>query len=121
VPTAVPANADDEGAQWWRLQENADVRFVAWLVARNAETLSRRPHRLFDTAHCAPAERTLTSGDPMIALGLLGIPASVLGLKPVAVYNLALLTHRLVLFLAMYLLIAAWTSDPMEGHHRSPS
>ena len=57
----------------------ADVSFEVWLVARHARTLVRESWRLFATEHCAPGERTLTLGVPMITMGLLAVPAGFSG------------------------------------------
>src|SRR5262245_18965226 len=91
-----------------------DVAFETWLVARHAHTLVRRPWRLFDTEHCAPDEKTLTLGVPMFAMGVLAVPASLLG-DPILVYNTALAALLLVAALAMYCLVAEWTGVPLAG------
>jgi len=93
----------------------ADVTFEAWLVARHARTLVREPWRLFDTPHCAPAERTLTLGVPAIALGILGIPASLVGSEPLFVYNCARVAANLACALAMYCLVSRWTGRRAAG------
>jgi hypothetical protein len=92
----------------------ADVMFEIWLVARHARTLATAPWRLFDTEHCAPGERTLTLGLPMITMGLLGMPAAVFG-DPILTYNFALLAVVLVSAVAMYLLATDWTGSPAAG------
>ena len=92
----------------------SDIEFETWLVARHAYTLVRRPWRLFDTEHCAPGEKTLTLGLPMITLGLLAVPASLLG-DPILTYNLSLATLFLASAVAMYLLISDWTGVPAAG------
>jgi hypothetical protein len=92
----------------------SDLAFEAWLVARHARTLARAPWRLFDTEHCAPGERTLTLGVPMIAMGLLAVPAGLAG-DPILVYNLALLAVVFASAVSMYLLAADWTGVPAAG------
>jgi len=92
----------------------ADVTFEAWLVARNARTLVRAPWRLFDTEHCAPGEKTMTLGVPMLTMGLLAAPVSFLG-EPLLSYNAALVALVLCSALAMYLLATDWTGVPAAG------
>ena len=64
-----------------------DVVFEAWLTARNAHTIATAPHRLFDTPHCAPAEKTLTLGVHMITMGLLAVPIALITTNPALAYN----------------------------------
>ncbi|MGH0032543.1 MAG: hypothetical protein ACQGVC_22355, partial [Myxococcota bacterium] len=96
-------------ARFWAAWHVADAEFQAFLVARNARTLATRPHRLFDTEHCAPAEDTLAYGIPMVTLGALGIPAALLSDEPVLVYNAAIVLLNVLSAFAMYLLVARWT------------
>src|SRR5262245_32846152 len=91
-----------------------DLIFETWLVARHGQTLLRRPWRLFDTEHCAPAEKTLTLGVPMIALGVLAMPGSLTG-EPILAYNLAVAALHWLAALAMYALVTAWTGNPAAG------
>jgi hypothetical protein len=93
----------------------ADVIFEAWLVSRHARTLLMAPHRLFDTEHCAPAEKTLALGIPMVTLGALAIPAFLLSGDPVLSYNATLVLLSLVGAVAMYTLVLAWTGAPGAG------
>jgi hypothetical protein len=95
--------------------DRADVTFEAWLTARHAHTLLRRPWRLFDTEHCAPEEQTLTYGVPLIAMGVLAIPASLVTQNPIAVYNAALALHSALAALAMFALVSTWTGRRAAG------
>lgn len=90
---------------FWEHGSRADVEFEAWLVARNAKTLSSAPARLFDTEHCAPFEQTLTLGIPMITMGILGIPAWLATGDPILTYNSVLILMTWVAGFAMYLLV----------------
>ncbi len=98
----------------WALMTRNDIVFEAWLVARHAHTILRRPWRLFDTEHCAPNEKTLTLGVPMLTLGLLAVPASLVG-NPIFAYNGALVLSLLIAALAMYCLVTDWTGFPPAG------
>ncbi len=99
---------------WVEAVARADVSFEAWLVARHARTLVREPWRLFATEHCAPGERTLTLGVPMITMGLLAVPAGLSG-EPILTYNVAVLAVLLASALSMYLLATDWTGVPAAG------
>lgn len=93
----------------------ADVTFEAWLVSRNARTLTTRPHRLFDAEHCAPAERSLTFGIPMITMGALAIPTWYATGNPILTYNLTIVVITLIAAFAMYGLVTRWTGRPAAG------
>ena len=92
-----------------------DVSLETWLVARNAHTLVHHPHRLFDTEHCAPWEKTMTLGIPMITMGVVAIPASVATGDPILTYNVALVALTLIAAVAMFLLVTDWTGLPAAG------
>jgi hypothetical protein len=92
-----------------------DVTLETWIVARNAYTLTHRPHRLFDTEHCAPWEKTMTLGIPMITMGVVAIPASVATGDPILSYNFALVALTLIAAVAMFLLVNDWTGLPAAG------
>ena len=104
----IPAGLGLEGVA------RADASFEAWLVDRHARTLVSEPWRLFATEHCAPGERTLTLGVPMITMGLLAVPAGFLG-EPILSYNAAILAVLLASALSMYLLATDWTGVPAAG------
>lgn len=93
----------------------ADTAFAVWLVSRNAYTLVRRPWRLFDTEHCAPAERTITLSEPMITVGLLAVPFYLMTGDPILTYNLAIWALWSLAGMAIFCLIAAWTGMPLAG------
>lgn len=93
----------------------ADLRFVVWLVARNAYTLLNRPGRLFDAEPCHPAERALTLGEPGLTLGLLATPAWALSGDPLSSFHFALFATIWLAAYAMYLLVRAWTGNPVAG------
>jgi len=113
VPTSIPA-AGERPARAATVLE-ADLTFQAWLVARNARTLVTRPTALFDTAHCSPADNSLTFGIPMITLGVLAIPAVVVSGDPILTYNFALWAMIVIAAVAMYLLVAEWTGVAAAG------
>lgn len=93
----------------------ADVSFESWLVARHARTLLRAPGQIFETEHCAPEPHSLVFGVPMIAMGVLAIPASLLTRNPIAIYNATLALQSLAAALAMCALVNAWTGRLAAG------
>jgi len=112
---ATGAVPDGEYATVWQDFTRADAIFEAWLVARNARTLAHRPWALFDTEHCAPAERTLTLGVPMITMGLLGIPMYLASSEPVLTYNASILLLFLAAAFCAFAVISDWTGEPAAG------
>jgi len=92
-----------------------DVTLETWIVARNAYTLAHRPQHLFDTEHCAPWDKTLTFGIPMITMSVVAIPASVATGDPILTYNVALVALTLIAAVAMFLLVTDWTGLPAAG------
>ncbi|MFQ5416632.1 MAG: hypothetical protein ACE5FL_06210 [Myxococcota bacterium] len=93
----------------------ADVLYESWLLSRHARTLAERPDRLFATEHCAPEKRSLTLGIPMIAMGLLGVPAAMFTSNPAIVYDTAIALSLILAAMAMYLLVSEWTGVPAAG------
>ncbi len=89
-----------------------DVTFAAWLVSRHARTWLTRPWQLLATEQCAPAERTIKLGPPMISLGLLAAPAWLVTRDPILTYNAAVFLMPIVGALAVFLLVADWTRVP---------
>jgi len=63
-----------ETALFWSLVSQNDQRFVTWGIARNAWTLLNRPRRFFDAERCFPGRNSLALGEPMVTVGLLGVP-----------------------------------------------
>ena len=92
-----------------------DVTFEAWLVARNARTWLEDPSALFDTEHCAPAEKTLILGIPMLTMGLLAVPVALVTPNPALAYNFSTLVLWLISAPAMYLLVKDWTGSGAAG------
>jgi hypothetical protein len=85
-----------------------DQQFVVWAVSRNARTLVTRPLDIFDSEQCFPTENSLALGEPVIAMGVLGIPVWLVSGDPVLIYNVVLLLMSMCAALAMYWLIVEW-------------
>lgn len=93
----------------------ADLRFVIWLVARNAFTLLHAPWRIFQAEPCHPAADALALGEPGLTLGLLGTPAWLLFRDPLIAFHCVQLASVWIGAFAMYLLVGAWTGRPAAG------
>lgn len=115
ITRAVLVEDYGEGATLWRGFATADATFEAWLVSRHARTLVTRPWALFDTEHCAPTERSLTLGIPMITMGVLGIPAQLAFNEPILTYNISILLLILAAAFAAFAVVRDWTDEPAAG------
>jgi len=93
----------------------ADLRFVIWLVARNARTLLTQPGQLMAAELCHPAESALALGEPGVTLGLLGAPAWALCGDPLLAFHTALLGSIWLAGFAMFWLVRAWTGSAVAG------
>jgi hypothetical protein len=100
---------------FWRWIGETETRFVAWQVGRNARTLVARPADLFNTEQCHPTRNMLVLGEPMIALGVVGMPFAMLVDDPLVIYNLVLVCVIFLSAMAMYLLVKEWTGLPAAG------
>jgi len=117
IPTFPREEPGDDSAWPKRLKgpRTTDQYFVTWGVGRNAYTLLTRPTRLFDSEQCYPASNALALGEPMITLGIVGMPAYFVTRNPVATYNFAIVFITLLAAVAMYVLVAEWTAIPAAG------
>ncbi len=100
---------------FWKWIGETEQRFVAWQVVRNARVLHSRPWDLFETEQCHPTRHMMALGEPMIALGVVGIPFSITMDDPIAIYNWILASIIMIAALAMYLLVRDWTASPAAG------
>ncbi len=100
---------------FWKWIGETEQRFVAWQVSRNARVLLEQPLELFETGQCHPTRKMMALGEPMIALGVLGVPFSLLSDEPLRVYNWVLMTAIGLAALSMYLLVKDWTGVPAAG------
>lgn len=110
----IVANAADGRAAsnaWDPLVLN-DLRFGVALTARNAYTLTHRPHRILDLEQCYPTRNALALGEPMITPGVLGMPAALLFGDPLVTFSSALLLMTLLGAFAVYWLVEDWTRSP---------
>ncbi len=110
-----PANTvDSTGSELkgpWRHTTLSDATWVAWVTGRNARTLLRAPLRLFDAEPCFPVERSLTLGEPVLTLGFLASPLSLVTGDPILAYNGGLVLSRAMMALALYALVMAWSGS----------
>ncbi|MBW2274419.1 MAG: hypothetical protein JRG96_14200 [Deltaproteobacteria bacterium] len=112
--TRAEPSSGNNSSFWIRIGE-ADQHFVAWQVSRNARVLLSEPGRLFDTEQCHPTPRSMAQGEPMIALGVLGMPFWLATGDPLLTYNGVLAFAILLAALAMYWLIREWTGSAPAG------
>jgi hypothetical protein len=106
---------DTDGAMARFGLAHSDLRYVVWVVARNAHTWLHAPTRIFEALPCFPSENALALGEPALTLGLLGTPVMMLLGEPVASFNFALLVSVFVAAMAMYWLVWDWTRRPLAG------
>lgn len=104
-----------KGRFFWKWIGETEQRFVAWQVARNARILREAPGSLFDTEQCYPSQNMMALGEPMIALGVLGIPFQFLLGDPLETYNWVLVSVILLSAISMFLLVKEWTGVPAAG------
>lgn len=105
----------DTIGQDYQFYNDADTVFVAWLVARNARTMTEAPRRMFDAEHCAPAEKTLAFGEPILTFGLVAVPAWIATQDSIATYNITIFFFLAASATAMFALVADWTGSLPAG------
>lgn len=116
----VPANiavslSESRGEGDWDSLAETDLRFVVWLVARNAWTLRNEPTSLYQAEQCHPTADALVLGEPGIGIGLLAAPLSFLIGDPVALFNATLVVMTMLAALAMFLLVREWSGSAPAG------
>lgn len=95
-----------------------DPLFSIWRISWIDQHILAAPHRLFDANIFYPAPRTLTYSDSIILPAITAMPLLRVGLHPVLVYNLLLMSGFVFSGVATYVLarclgfgvVAAWTS-----------
>jgi hypothetical protein len=95
-----------------RLDSVADVGdplFSIWRIAWIGHQLPRNPLALFNTNQFYPERLTLTYSDSMVVPGLMSAPFFWLGVHPVVIYNLLLLSGFVLSGVTMFLLVRALT------------
>jgi hypothetical protein len=95
-----------------RLDSVADVGdplFSIWRIAWISHQLPRHPLSLFNTNQFYPERLTLTYSDSMVVPGLMSAPFFWLGVHPVVIYNLLLLSGFVLSGVTMFLLVRALT------------
>ena len=88
-----------------------DPLFSIWRVRWVNHQLLNDPRHLFDTNIFYPERLTLTFSDPIVLPALIAAPALALGLHPVIVYNLLLLSGFWFSGIAVYLLVVRLTES----------
>jgi hypothetical protein len=88
-----------------------DPLFSIWRVEWVNHQLFTDPRHLFDTNIFYPERLTLTFSDPIVLPALIAAPALALGVHPVIVYNLLLLSGFWFSGIAVYLLVVRLTAS----------
>jgi hypothetical protein len=88
-----------------------DPLFSVWRVGWVNHQLFTDPRHLFDANIFYPERLTLTLSDPVILPALMGGPLLALGVHPVVVYNLLLLSGFWFSGIAVYLLVERLTAS----------
>jgi hypothetical protein len=88
-----------------------DPLFSIWRVGWVNHQLLNDPRHLFDTNIFYPERLTLTFSDPIVLPALTGAPALALGIHPLIVYNLLLLSGFWFSGIAVYLLVVRLTGS----------
>jgi hypothetical protein len=88
-----------------------DPLFSIWRVGWINHQLLNDPAHLFDTNIFYPERLTLTFSDPIVLPALTAAPALALGIHPVIVYNLLLLSGFWFSGIAVYLLVVRLTGS----------
>ena len=86
-----------------------DPLFSIWRIAWVAHQLPRDPLALFDANQFYPERLTLTYSDSLIVPALMSAPLFWIGVHPVLVYNILLLSSFVLSGVAMFLLVRALT------------
>ena len=86
-----------------------DPLFSIWRIAWISHQLPRHPLALFDTNQFYPEPLTLTYSDSLVVPALMSAPFFWIGVHPVVVYNLLLLSGFVLSGVTMFLLVRALT------------
>ena len=92
-----------------------DPLFSIWRVAWVNHQIFADPRHLFDANIFYPERLTLTLSDPVILPALTAGPLLAIGLPPVVVYNLLLLSGFWFSGIAVYLLVSRLTGSPQAA------
>jgi hypothetical protein len=89
-----------------------DPLFSMWRVGWVNHQLFTDPRHLFDTNIFYPERLTLTLSDPIVLPALMAAPLLAIGIHPVVVYNLMLVSAFWFSGIAVYLLVERLTASP---------
>lgn len=92
-----------------------DPLFSIWRIAWVAHQLPRDPLALFNANQFYPERLTLTYSDSLIVPALMSAPLFWIGVHPVLVYNILLLSSFVLSGVAMFLLVRALTGRSDAG------
>src|SRR5262245_34602364 len=89
-----------------------DPLFSVWRVGWVNHQLFTDPRHLFDANIFHPERLTLTLSDPIVLPSVMAAPLLAVGIHPVVVYNLLLLSAFWLSGMAVYLLVDRLTASP---------
>ncbi|MBM62292.1 MAG: hypothetical protein CL484_05025 [Acidobacteria bacterium] len=95
--------------------DNADTVLHEWTLAWLAHQIVEDPLNLFHTNIFYPDRLTLAYSDHLVIPGIFVAPLFWIGLSPVLIYNLLLITGFALTGWTMSLLIHNWTSSQLAG------
>jgi hypothetical protein len=98
-----------------RATQHQDVYFNMWRLRWIAHALATSPSQLFNANIFFPERRTLALSDAMLVEGVLAAPLTWLGVKPVLVHNVALLSAIVLSGAAMFALTRYLTGSRGAG------
>lgn len=101
----------DQIRQPYAVPDLGDPLFSMWRIGWVNHQLATDPAHLFDANIFYPERLTLTLSDPMILPALMAAPLAALGVHPVVVYNLLLLSGFWLSGIATYLLVERLTGS----------
>jgi hypothetical protein len=105
LPRHVAHGLVGSGGPWGQ----ADVELVSWILAWDAHALVTQPLALFQANIFYPARDTLAASEHLLGLAPVAAPAFLLTHNAVFTHNLTILTVVLVMALATWGAVRAWT------------
>ena len=112
IALALAILVHDQLQQPYSVPDYGDPLFSMWRMSWVVHQLIADPSHLFDANIFYPQSLTLTLSDPMILPALMAAPLLAIGVHPVVVYNLVLLSAFWFSGIATYLLVERLTASP---------
>jgi hypothetical protein len=97
------------------VHDDGDPMLLTWTLAWVAHQLPRAPARIFDANIFYPERRTLAYSETVLFPGVMAAPLFWVGLPPVLIYNIVLLSGFIVSGAGMALLVRSLTQSSGAG------